>query len=115
MLGDFKALQSTAAALVEGSHARNTTVYVATPESEQDRQIFPRVHDPFEVALRLWTEGVCGDITTRCCARPYGAPLEEDAAEERATSRTPAAAVASSSSSSSSSVRAGASHTKGGD
>ena len=115
MLGDFEALQTAAAALVEGSYARNITVYVATPENEDARQIFPRVHDPFEVALRMWTEGVCGDITPRCCARPYGAPLEEDASDVRVRSRTPAPAKAGSSSSSSPSVRAGANQATSGD
>ena len=107
-LRDFAALRSAAAALVEGSNARKTTVYIATPESEEARQLFPRVHDPFELALRKWTEGICGDITPHCCARPYGAPLEEDAPDGRMSSRAPAPARAGSSSSSSFSGRADA-------
>jgi hypothetical protein len=106
---DSKALQRVAAAVVDGE-SRKTTVYVATPDDELKRQSFPKIHAPFDVALRKWTEGVCGDITPNCCARPYGARDEEDVLEDAPRSTALAAAEASSSSSASSSMRAGMDH-----
>ena len=106
---DNKALQRVAAAVVDGE-SRKTTVYVATPDDELKRQSFPKIHAPFDVALRKWTEGVCGDITPNCCARPYGARDEEDVLEDAPRSTALAAAEASSSSSASSSMRAGMDH-----
>ena len=106
---DGKALQRAAAAVVEGE-SRKTTVYVATPDDEVKRQSFPKIHSPFEIALRKWTAGVCGDITPDCCARPYGAKEEEDVLEGAPHSAALVAAGRSSSSSTSSSMRAGMHH-----
>ena len=67
---DYAALQRAAEALTKDTKC---TVYIATQISEKDAD-FPKLHPPFQTAVRFWLQGRSGDITPRCTARPYGRP-----------------------------------------
>ena len=73
---DYVELQRAVKALANDTKC---TVYVATPISEKDAD-FPKVHPPFQTAVRFWLQGRMGDITPRCASRPYGRPTSSAAA-----------------------------------